>query len=83
MAAVKEEENYFVAYQGGVVECSKAITFPSDEPNPDGSIRMIDLPDRVTVTFGKKKSALNGRMVKALHQVYESDEKFRAWCDIC
>lgn len=72
-----EEENYFLAYPGGIIECSKAITFQGD----DG--KEITLPNRFTITYGKKKAVLKGAMVKAIYEAYRADEIIQAWCEKC
>lgn len=77
------EPDYFIAYPGGIVECSKAVSFLGD-PDPDtGKKEMVNLPDRVTVTYKKAKKSLSGHMVKALHDAYESDAVLREWCEKC
>lgn len=77
------EPDYFIPYPGGVVECSKAIQFYGDPDPQTGVKELISLPDRVTVTFGKKKAVLKGAMVKAIHDAFRSDEILQAWCEKC
>lgn len=69
-------------YVGGIIEES-----------PEGKMTVLDevtqqpkeleLQDRITVTYGKKKATLNGPMVQALHELYSNNGGFRDWCSRC
>lgn len=74
------EENKQHPFFGGVVEESKATKFISQ--NAAGQPEEVDLPDRITVTYGKKKATLNGRMVEALVETWK-DDGFREWASRC
>lgn len=77
-----EEPDYFIAYPGGIVECSKATKFMALDENT-GQQREIELPNRITVTYKKQKKSLSGPMVKALHDAYEQDDIVREFVSRC
>lgn len=77
-----EEPDYFIAYPGGIVECSKACQFPAMDEQT-GQQKLVDLPNRITVTYKKQKKSLSGPMVKAIHDAYEQDDVFREFVKLC
>jgi len=90
------EENIVHPYLGGLIEESRASTFPSkdrstgqivEDPAKPGQPLMVELPNRITVVYGKKKAQLSGPMVKALIELWNDNgyngSSFRDWCEQC
>lgn len=90
-----DEPNIVHPFLGGLVEEAKASTFPSktqdgqveEDPENPGHPRMVSVPDRIVVVYGRKKANLNGPQVKALAQLYNGKDEFskgfRDWCEQC
>lgn len=76
------EENKVIPYLGGAVECAAAMTFQGQNRDT-GAPQEVNLPNRIVVSFGRKKATLCGSMVKGLVETYKKDPDFRAWCDTC
>lgn len=77
-----EQADYFIPYPGGIIECSKALIFMGTD-QATGQAKEVSLPDRIVVTWGKKKVTLNGAMVKAISKAYKDDATLKAWCETC
>jgi hypothetical protein len=89
------EENIVHPFLGGLIEEAKASAFPSktqegqieEDPQNPGHPRMVTLPNRIVVVYGRKKASLNGAQVKALCELYngknEFSKGFREWVEKC
>lgn len=81
---VEEIPNIIHEFPGGVVEEAKATKFRTDEPDPETGLgKVVELPDRICVTYGRRKVTISGMMARAIYQTYHDDQGFRDWCERC
>ena len=71
-----------IPYEGGIVECAPADEFTTVDDRT-GQPKTVQLPDRVVITYGRRKVTLNGPMIAALSRMYVQDDQFRSWTDSC
>jgi len=84
------EQNRTIPFLGGVIEQAKAGSFVAKDQQGNPEIdfqtqqpKMIEYPDRVIATHGRKKAVLDGVMVEALVNAWNDDPEFRVWCSQC
>lgn len=77
-----QTENVYHAFLGGTIEEVRAGTMDTVDDRT-GQPKTVTWENSVRITAKKLKTKLTGEAVRALVELYNSDESFRAWCEQC